>query len=50
MDFKFSQLLEITLTAVVLFLVLSNWYGFKEILSTAGGVYTSGVKALQGRG
>lgn len=49
MDFKFSQLLEITLVAVVLFLILNNWYGFKEILSTGGSVYASSVKALQGR-
>jgi hypothetical protein len=32
-----------------MFLVLNNWYGFTQILSTGGGVYTSGVKALQGR-
>lgn len=49
MDFKFSQLLEITLVAVVLFLVLNNWYGFQQILKSGGEVYTSGVKALQGR-
>jgi hypothetical protein len=49
MDFKFSQLLEITGVAVLLFLVLNNWYGFQSILKTGGEVYASGVKALQGR-
>jgi hypothetical protein len=49
MNFKFSQLLEITLVAVLLFLVLNNWYGFTAILKAGGETYTSGVKALQGR-
>lgn len=49
MDFKLSQVLEITITAVLLYLVLSNWYGFQQILQTGGSVYSQSVRALQGR-
>lgn len=44
-----SQIIEGTVTAVLAFLVLNNWYGFTQAVSAIGGLYTSGVKTLQGR-
>lgn len=45
-----TQALEIALTAVVLYLVLTNASGFSQVAASIGTVYTSSVKALQGRG
>lgn len=44
-----NRALEIALTAVVLYLVLSNAGAFSQITASIGNVYTSGVKALQAR-
>jgi hypothetical protein len=41
--------LEIAMTAIVLYLVLTNASGFSQATASIGNVYTSGVKALQGR-
>lgn len=40
---------EIAMVAIVLYLVVTNAEGFAKVTGAIGGVYTSGVKALQGR-
>jgi hypothetical protein len=49
LDNLFGRVLEITIVAVVLYLVLSNAFGFSTIIRTAGDVYAKSVAALQGR-
>jgi hypothetical protein len=43
------QVIELTLVLVALYLVLTNASGFANVARSLGGVYTSSVKALQGR-
>ncbi len=45
----FGPVLEITLTLVLVYLVLSNWQGFSSVISNLGSVYVNSVKTLQGR-
>lgn len=40
---------EIAMVAIVLYLVVTNAGGFSQVAASIGNVYTSGVKALQGR-
>lgn len=40
---------ELAMVAIVLYLVVTNADGFSKVTSSIGGVYSSGVKALQGR-
>lgn len=49
LDSLFGRILEITMVAIVLYLVLTNAFGFSSIISTAGEVYAKSVTALQGR-
>lgn len=49
-DLRIDRILEITAVAVVLYLILSNAYGFSQVVSSVAGAYSSSVKALQGRG
>lgn len=44
-----EQILEITATAVILYLVLTNGQAFAQIVGAVGGVYTNAVRTLQGR-
>lgn len=44
-----EQLFEITLVLVLVYLVLSNAFGFSTVVSSFGQAYTSSVKVLQGR-
>jgi hypothetical protein len=44
------QVLVITGGLVVVYLLVSHATGAGKLLSTAGSVYTGGVKVLQGRG
>ncbi|HEY6022327.1 MAG TPA: hypothetical protein VIY48_21455 [Candidatus Paceibacterota bacterium] len=44
-----SQIIEATVVLVVLYLVLANAFGFSTVLATAGNVYSTSVKTLQGR-
>lgn len=44
-----TQILEITFTLILLYLVLSNASAFSSITTSIGNVYTSAVKTLQGR-
>lgn len=48
-EIPLNRILEITIVAIVLYLVLSNSYGFSVILAQAGRTYAESVKALQGR-
>lgn len=48
-EIPLNRILEITVVVVVLYLVLSNSYGFSSILNQAGQTYVQSVKALQGR-
>lgn len=45
----FSQIIEATVVLVILYLVLANAFGFSTVLATAGNVYSTSVKTLQGR-
>lgn len=45
----FDRVLEISLTLILVYLVLSRAQGFSTAISSIGGVYVSSVKALQGR-
>ncbi len=45
----FDQALDLTITAVVLYLVLRNAQGFATMMRALSGAWTSGIKALQGR-
>ena len=49
MDLKIGQILELTGTLIILYLVLTNSTGFAKIISSVTGGYTASVKALQGR-
>lgn len=49
MNINVERILEITITAVVLYLVLTNGKAFADIITAAGSVYGSSVRALQGR-
>lgn len=44
-----DRILEITLTLVLVYLVLSRAEGFSTALGSVGSVYTSSVRTLQGR-
>lgn len=44
-----SQVLEITATLIILYLVLTNANHFASVVSAISQGYTSSVKALQGR-
>ncbi len=44
-----ERILEITITAIVLYLVLTNAQGFSSIIGAGASAYTESVKALQGR-
>lgn len=45
----FDQFLDLSITAVVLYLVLSRAQGFATMMRAFSGAYTSSIKALQGR-
>lgn len=49
MNLKIEQILEITFTLIVLYLVLANASGFSSVVNSIGGLYVSSVKTLQGR-
>lgn len=49
MNLNVERILEITITAVVLYLVLTNGQAFSNIITSAGSVYAESVRALQGR-
>jgi hypothetical protein len=49
-DLKLDKVLEITFTLIMLYLILVNYKGFSNVVSSLGGAYTGAVKALQGRG
>lgn len=44
-----SKILEISFTAIVLFLILSNGDKFAQVMSSISGAYVQGVRTLQGR-
>lgn len=44
-----TQILEITFTLVLIYLILSRALGFSSVVSSIGRVYVESVKALQGR-
>jgi len=44
-----TRVLEITFVLIILYLVLANAYGFSSAVTSIGSVYTTSVKALQGR-
>lgn len=44
-----GRLLELTVTLVVLYLVLSQYRGFSSVISSLSNAYVGAVKALQGR-
>lgn len=44
------ELLSVTAVLVGAYLVLTHYTGFSRAVTSIGGVYTGGVKALQGRG
>lgn len=48
MNFSFSQLLEGTFAAIIIYLVLKNGDNFAKVLTAAGSTYAQGVAALQG--
>ncbi len=43
------NLFEITFILIIVYLVLTNASGFASAIRSLGSVYTSSVKALQGR-
>lgn len=49
MNESVKRVLEGTITAILVFLVLSNADGFARVAGAAGRVYVGSVKALQGR-
>lgn len=44
-----KSVIEGTILLIILYLVLANGKSFSSILQTGGSVYTSSIKALQGR-
>ncbi len=44
-----QRILEITVTLILVYLVLSRAEGFSTAIGAISGAYTSSVKALQGR-
>lgn len=44
-----GRVIEVTLVLIVLYLVLSNAFGFSSAIASIGKVYVNAVKALQGR-
>jgi hypothetical protein len=46
---KIEQIIELTGTLIILYLVLTNASGFSKIVTSVTGGYTASVKALQGR-
>lgn len=49
MNRGFSQILEITFMLILIYLVVVNADGFSNSIRALGSVYTSAVRALQGR-
>jgi anionic cell wall polymer biosynthesis LytR-Cps2A-Psr (LCP) family protein len=45
----FGQVVEATVTLVLLYLVVANADGFSKAAQAVGGVYVNAVTALQGR-
>lgn len=45
----FDQFLDLSLTVVVLYLVLSRAQGFSTMVRSLSGAYAESIKALQGR-
>jgi hypothetical protein len=44
-----GTILEVTLTLILVYLILSRADGFSTAMRSLGGVYIGAVKALQGR-
>lgn len=44
-----ARLLEITVTLIILYLVLSQSKGFASVMNSLSNAYVGAVKALQGR-
>lgn len=50
MDFlKPSGIIESTFVLILVFLVVSNAFGFSQAMQSIGDLYTSSVRTLQGR-
>jgi hypothetical protein len=44
-----NRWIEITFVLIILYLVLSNAFGFSSAVRSLGKVYTDAVRSLQGR-
>lgn len=49
MSDQIKQVIEGTIVLIVLYLILSNAFGFASVVRAVGGVYTESVRTLQGR-
>lgn len=49
MNNTISQILDVTLIAVVLYLILSQAQGFSTVATSSATAYATSVRALQGR-
>lgn len=44
-----SKVIEFTFYLIILYLVVINYRGFAQVISSLASAYTSGVRSLQGR-